>query len=270
MNSSQVLICPDNGIREGFHYVGFRLENDTVGNKHKAETWQKCLQLCKSLKGCRYFNFRQSQQDCSVKTGMGRKEDNPFPGEDGIYFGHRDIKIKSCQDSICEENDQTSDPDNENSYHEDNDASETRSILDNSSPTPRPSTKADENSSPETTTTQNIVIGVGVAVSFVSILAITACVLFCVKRRKGKKADHIVFSKKQKSLPEDVKELMANEIRFTEEFKNLESFVTETITPVKNVNTSTQDENILHNRYRDIGNKFQYHFIICLLSCHHN
>ena len=43
-----------------------------------------------------------------------------------------------------------------------------------------------------------------------------------------------------------------------EEFQKLEAQVAESITPVKTTNISREEENVKHNRYKDIGKAFTF------------
>ena len=71
-------------------YEGFPLKYDGSSNAYKTATWQECLQKCRALPECRYFNYRANVHDCRVKTGMGEKVE--YPDYVGAYFGHRDVE----------------------------------------------------------------------------------------------------------------------------------------------------------------------------------
>ena len=67
----------------------------------------------------------------------------------------------------------------------------------------------------------------------------------------------IIFQKGE-NLKNDVVHATEDEKKIFEEFQTLETRVAESITPVKTTNISREEENVKHNRYKDIGKAFTF------------
>ena len=75
--------CSSSVTSGQFHFEGFPLANEGGSNTYsRIDSKEECQELCDLVQGCNFFVYKNNEQKCFLKFGVGKKVWVPV-----IYFG---------------------------------------------------------------------------------------------------------------------------------------------------------------------------------------
>ena len=89
MNLFLLKVFKDPSQRNGTIYLGYSVRSNDDTNRYKKVTNAECQKLCRETPGCFYYNYKQTEQGCWLKYGIGNIDSNAGEDTGNLKFGHK-------------------------------------------------------------------------------------------------------------------------------------------------------------------------------------